>query len=172
MGNQMTETEFERLLSLYGADVSEWPQASRARAEEIAKTGAGKKLLEAEKQLEALLVASVATGHEHVEDQNVEAFLSRLETVPSIYTQTTPAKRRWYAFFEEAVVSLGIEASPAVLMSQAAALAIVLGMGVMVGFNTDGPLSMNRDDGVEIDISNVWFADLTDDEQSAATFGE
>lgn len=172
MGMLMKETEFERLLSLYGADISVWPTPYREGAKAFSATKAGQKFLDAEQELSELFTANVAVGHEHIEDRNLEAFLSRLEAVPENNQQEVPAKRRWYlpvqAFFEK----LDVEISPLALASQTAALVVALGMGIVVGFNNDGNSQWTvSEDYEEIDISEVWFTE-NEDEEAAPLRGD
>lgn len=173
MVRAMKNTEFEQLLSLYGPDISLWPEASQKSAEAFAETKAGKALIEAEAQLADLFAASVATGHEHIEDRNVDAFLARLETIPSHHEQVVEVKPGWFNKFRAFLASMEVELSPAALASQMAALVVALGMGIMVGFNSGAETEFADTEAVtEIDISTDWFSGGNDLGQSAETSGE
>ncbi len=173
MIGMMTEIEFEQQLSLFGADISAWPAESRTAAEAFAQTNQGKKLLEAEKQLDSLFSVSLAMGHEHIEDRNLEAFLKRLEAVPHSYVQEKPLQNKWFSGLQAFLASFDIEVSSAALASQMAALFVALGVGIMVGFNSEGGVPSGNDVGTtEIDISETWFSDINDIEQDAELAGE
>lgn len=169
----MTKIEFEQQLSLWGPNVLAWPAKNRAAAEAFAQTNQGKKLLEAEKQLETIFSVSLATGHEHIEDRNLEAFLTRLDAVPHSYAQEKPLQNKWFSGFQALLASFDIEVSPAALASQMAAVVVALGMGIMVGFTSEDGLPSGDDfETTEIDISEAWFFDINDIEQDVEPVGE
>ncbi|MEX0298078.1 MAG: hypothetical protein AB3N28_03340 [Kordiimonas sp.] len=158
----MNEAKFEDLLARYGADLESWPSKDQPSAKAFAKTETGQAMLEAELQLDELFASNIATGHEHTEDRNLEAFLSRLDAVPTGYSQEIPEKKSWLVDIQRLFASFDVELSPGALVSQMAALVVALGMGIMVGFSSEDSGYVSNFEAEEIDISEAWFADLSD----------
>jgi len=156
---EMNETEFEKLLSLYGADISVWPVDRQHKAHDFASTKVGKQLLKAEEGLVALFATTYAIGHEHIEDRNVNAFLARLSDIPKKYVQQKTRPSRLLDTFRKTLMPFEINVSPIMLMTHAAGFFIVLGMGLMVGFYgaIDSVIFNEQTIPTEIDISDTWF---------------
>lgn len=168
----MKKETFEELLLQYGSDIESWPQQLQLSATLFAQSKAGKALLDAELALDGLFEVGLATGHEHIEDRNAEAFLARLEDVPVQYPQAQSVE--WFQGIRALLASFEIEMSPAAIASQMAGLVIALGMGVFVGFSasveSDGLESVEP---TEVDISSQWFSDddLDDEDSSLEDWG-
>ncbi len=172
MDRAMNEAKFENLLVRYGADLKSWPSKDQTLAQTFASTAAGKAMLEAETQLDDLFASTIAMGHEHIEDRNLEVFLSRLDAVPSSYAQDVAEENSWLVGIQRFFASFDVELSPGALVSQMAVLIVALGLGITVGFNSEDNSYFPTSESEEIDISEAWFTDISDVEQSAEPGGE
>lgn len=159
MVQAMKISEFEKLLSLHGHELSTWPEEYQKSAFRVAETAEGQALIEAEKQLDNLMAASLAAGHEHIDDHNLEAFLSRLETIPDNHKQEPVVSFGWFESIRKFLSSLEIEVSVPILVSQMAVLVVALGVGIMVGFSADIEALQADENIAEIDISGDWFVE-------------
>ncbi len=156
MVSNMKQEKFEELLSLYGTDISQWPEKEVKAAELYAATEVGHILLETENELGQLMEASIAMGPETANDSNSDAFLYRLADIPQHHAQDIISRETFVEQFKNLFAET-FQFSTLSYAVQAFAFVAVLSVGIMVGAQS----ATAEIDTSEIDISENWFASAT-----------
>ena len=151
----MTSDDYSALRLTYGADLSAWPDAARRRAEKFLAIPLGRQTEAAEAALDALLAAPVVAN-----PNDASAFLNRLKDIPA--EQAMLADSQPDTSLLQVVLNTARDwFSPAGLVSQGVAFALVLGVGIMVGLQSEAEFSgsdLAADANGSYDLSAQLFA--------------
>ena len=136
----MTEEDYDACVVAYGVDVALWPEADRVRAVAFMRSPQG---------LNAISLDNAFTDYRSKErademtaETNTADFLMRLQAIPDQYpkqasSNQVKASTQWFgqklAAFVDGLIEPGRLWSPLGLATQGFAVALLMGVGMLVG---------------------------------------
>ncbi|WP_262693476.1 hypothetical protein [Kordiimonas aquimaris] len=152
----MTEADYDACAAVHGVDIALWPAADRARALVFLNTPKGQNIAAFDRMLTALRPDEGES--EMILQTDATNFLARLQAIPDQYPQDLSPVRVEAQTFLQKIESFIDDAfdparlwSPAGLATQGLAVALLMGIGVLVGAG-QGPDTFN-----DYDISAGLF---------------
>lgn len=152
----MTPHEFERLVVEYGSDLTNWPVKDQNRAQTFMVTDDGAAVFAEEQTLDGLLSELSVTQEKALETES-DPFLARLADIPVYHKQAFETVANGNKTSAGGWLSVLFDnfgfLSPKAIVSQAATVVAVLGVGMIVGMSSVSE-TVEYDD---YDISTAWY---------------